>query len=228
MTREQVRKHLELERLMGLDFLPGSKGKAPAKPAAPETKVREEVPWLGEWREFREKVLECTKCRLCEKRTQVVFGVGSLTAPLLFIGEGPGEKEDQQGEPFVGRSGQLLTKTLRKLGVKRTQVYIANIVKCRPPGNRTPQHDEVLACMPYLQRQIRYIKPKIICTLGGPATQAMLNSKRGITSMRGRYHIFNNMKIFPTFHPAYILRNMNNMGILEADLSKVCRDSGLI
>ncbi|MHC4606029.1 MAG: uracil-DNA glycosylase [Planctomycetota bacterium] len=240
MTRDQIRKHLELEKLSGADFLPAVKKRSkkagapePPKPKAPDPPAREgrmepRVPWLDEWREFEAQTLKCAKCRLHEKRTQVVFGVGSLRAPLMFIGEGPGEQEDLQGEPFVGRAGQLPTKTLQKLGVNRAQVYITNIVKCRPPGNRTPQLDEVVSCMPYPQRQIRLIGPKVICALGSPATKALLNTTRGITGLRGKYHEFNRMKILPAFHPAYVLRNMRVLGTLEADLGKACRDSGLL
>ncbi len=232
MTRRQILRHLELERLMGADFLPGPerRGEGPKArdPACAAEAAPAEVPWKSEWDEFRSKVLACTKCRLSKGRTNVVFGVGSLTSPVMFVGEGPGQNEDEQGEPFVGRAGRLLTKTLTKLGVRREQVYITNIVRCRPPDNRTPQTDEVMACIPYLFRMIKFMQPKIICTLGGPAAQTLLNTKTGITRLRGRVHEFNNMKIFPTFHPAYILRNMNNVGVLEADLAKVLREAGLL
>lgn len=172
--------------------------------------------------------MACTKCSLCETRTQVVFGVGTLKAPVLFVGEGPGEEEDKRGEPFVGRAGQLLTKTLAKFNVSRSQVYIANIVKCRPPGNRAPRPEEMLACMPYLLKQIQWIRPKVVCALGGVAATTLLDTKLGITRLRGRFHDFNAMRIFPTFHPAYILRNMGDLPVFENDLKHVLKDVGLL
>jgi DNA polymerase len=128
----------------------------------------------------------------------------------------------------VGRAGQLLTKTLQKVGVQRRQVYIANILKCRPPDNRTPQFDEMSACMPYLLRQIQAIQPKVLCALGNIAAQTLLNTKTGITRLRGKYVSAHGVQIFPTFHPAYVLRNMGELGLFETDLRKVCQDAGLI
>jgi DNA polymerase len=146
----------------------------------------------------------------------------------MFIGEAPGEDEDRQGEPFVGRAGRLLTESLRKLGIERSRVYIANILKCRPPGNRTPQFDEMSACMPHLLKQIRFVAPKILCALGNIAAQTLLNTKTGITKLRGRYWEAFGFRVFPTFHPAYILRNMGEKTLWETDLSKVSRDAGLL
>jgi DNA polymerase len=145
----------------------------------------------------------------------------------MFIGEGPGADEDLQGEPFVGRAGELLTRLLKEFGVARDQVYIANIVKCRPPGNRTPALEEIRSCIPYLFRQIRTIQPKMICALGNVAAGVLLNTKQGITSLRGRVTEFNNMKVFCTFHPAYILRNMSQLPILKRDVRQVLREVGL-
>jgi DNA polymerase len=232
MDRDRhARKHVEMERLFGADFVPIVRTKPGAKPAAPgrPAPARPAAAEPPEWTAFREQVLACTKCdELCAKRTQVVFGVGTISAPIVFVGEAPGEDEDRQGEPFVGRAGQLLTKTLKKLGVRREQVYIANILKCRPPGNRTPKLEEMTNCMPYLLKQLQFIKPKFICGMGNVAIQTLLGTKIGITQMRGKYHEWNGMKIFATFHPAYILRNMNDLGIFETDLRKVCGDAGLI
>jgi uracil-DNA glycosylase len=182
----------------------------------------------AEFARFRSEVLECRKCGLCETRTQVVFGVGTLKAPVVFVGEAPGADEDRQGEPFVGRAGQLLTQSLAKVGVRREQVYIANILKCRPPDNRTPRPDEMAACLPYLLKQLEWIQPGRICALGNIAVQALLGTTLGISKLRGRYHDFQGRKLFATFHPAYILRNMTQAPIFEADLRTVCRDSGLI
>jgi DNA polymerase len=146
----------------------------------------------------------------------------------MFVGEAPGEDEDRQGEPFVGRAGQLLTRTLEKLGVRRSRVYIGNILKCRPPGNRTPQFDEMAACMPWLLRQIQFVNPAILCALGNIAAQTLLNTRTGITRLRGRYAEAHGRKVFCTFHPAYILRNMGDLPLFEADLRTVCRDAGLL
>ncbi|MBI4563666.1 MAG: uracil-DNA glycosylase [Planctomycetes bacterium] len=186
----------------------------------------EELP--AEFVAFRDQVLQCRKCDLCNTRTQVVFGVGSLKAPLMFIGEAPGADEDAAGEPFVGRAGQLLTRSLLKLGVRREQVYIANVLKCRPPGNRTPQPNEIVSCMPYLLLQIKWIQPRLLCGLGNIAVQALLHTSEGISRLRGKYHDFFGRKLFATFHPAYVLRNMNQLALFEADLRKVAADAGLI
>jgi uracil-DNA glycosylase family 4 len=147
----------------------------------------------------------CTKCRLAGGRTHVVFGVGDPDADLMFIGEGPGFHEDKQGEPFVGAAGQLLTRMLGEIGLTRQQVYIANVVKCRPPGNRDPQPDEIEACTPWLVEQISLIQPKLVVTLGNFATKYVLQTPRGITSMRGRVYGWHGRKVIPTFHPAAIL-----------------------
>jgi len=147
----------------------------------------------------------CTKCRLAEGRTQVVYGVGAADADLLFIGEGPGFHEDKQGEPFVGAAGQLLTKMLQGIGLERSEVYIANIVKCRPPGNRDPQPDEIEACTPWLVEQISLIQPRVVVTLGNFATKFVLNTSTGITRLRGQVHDWHGRTVIPTFHPAAIL-----------------------
>ncbi|MDP9184972.1 MAG: uracil-DNA glycosylase [Actinomycetota bacterium] len=148
----------------------------------------------------------CTKCRLAETRTQVVFGVGNPDADLLFIGEAPGLHEDRQGEPFVGAAGQLLTRMLEGIGLTRDQVYIANVLKCRPPGNRDPQEDEIETCTPWLVEQISSIQPVVIVTLGNFATKFVLQTQRGITKMRGSIYPWHGRKVIPTFHPAAILR----------------------
>ncbi len=149
----------------------------------------------------------CTGCGLCEGRTQVVFGMGSPKARLLFVGEGPGAEEDRQGLPFVGRSGQLLDRLLaEELGVTRDHCYIANVVKCRPPGNRDPKPDEIAACRPWLDRQIELLDPAVVVTLGKFAAQVLLESSEAISGLRGREHPFRNGVLIPTFHPAYALR----------------------
>ncbi|MGH7215226.1 MAG: uracil-DNA glycosylase, partial [Tepidisphaeraceae bacterium] len=153
------------------------------------------------------EVKGCTRCRLCETRTNTVFGEGDPDARIFFIGEGPGETEDQTGRPFVGRAGELLTKMIKAMGLAREQVFIANIVKCRPPGNREPAPDEVATCTPYLERQLEIVRPDAIVTLGKPATQYMLQSKLSMGRMRGQWHVWRGIKLMPTYHPAYVLRN---------------------
>lgn len=153
----------------------------------------------------------CTLCKLAPSRTQVVFGVGSATADLMFVGEGPGEKEDLTGEPFVGRAGQLLTQLIEGIGLTRADVYIANVVKCRPPGNRDPQPDEIEACAPWLDRQLELIKPRVIVTLGNFATKLLLQTKDGITKLRGTEFAFtragHSAVLIPTLHPSAVLRS---------------------
>lgn len=162
--------------------------------------------------------MHCTKCPLHRTRHTVVFGVGNPRAALMFIGEAPGADEDRQGEPFVGRAGKLLTKTLEELGTPRSEVYIANILKCQPPGNRVPLPPEVASCLPYLRKQIDLIRPKLLCALGGVAAKTLLQSEATISSLRGRIHPFGNHRLFPTFHPAYILRNPAELPRFREDL----------
>jgi DNA polymerase len=156
---------------------------------------------------LREEIGDCRRCRLCERRTTIVFGVGNPKARLMFVGEGPGADEDAQGEPFVGRAGQLLTKIIEAMGLCRADVYIANIVKCRPPENRTPLPDEVATCSPFLFRQIAAIRPAVIVCLGTPAAQTLFGSRETITKIRGIVRLIEGIRVMPTFHPAYLLRN---------------------
>jgi DNA polymerase len=152
--------------------------------------------------------LACTKCPLSETRTQVVFGAGDPEADLMFVGEGPGEQEDRDGIPFVGRAGRLLTSLIEGIGLDRDVVYIANVVKCRPPGNRDPQPHEIDSCRPYLEAQIRFIDPAVVVTLGNFATKLLLDTKEGITKLRGREFPFREHAVLmPTLHPSAVLRN---------------------
>jgi uracil-DNA glycosylase len=157
--------------------------------------------------ELEHDALACTKCPLAKTRTQVVFGVGNPEADLMFVGEGPGEQEDLQGEPFVGRAGQLLTKLIEGIGFTRADVYIANVLKCRPPGNRDPLPAEIEACHPYLAAQLAFIAPRVVVTLGNFATKLLLDTKEGITKLRGREFAFGDAVLIPTFHPSAVLRN---------------------
>jgi DNA polymerase len=156
---------------------------------------------------LREEALGCTRCPLAETRTQVVFGVGNAHADLIFVGEGPGAEEDKQGIPFVGRAGQLLTRLIEGIGLTRDDVYIANVVKCRPPGNRDPQPEEIEACRPYLEGQLHFLQPRVVVTLGNFATKLLLETKEGITKLRGREFPYREGAVLiPTFHPAAVLR----------------------
>ena len=175
--------------------------------------------------ELRAAIGDCQRCKLCSGRTHLVFGVGNPKAKLMFVGEGPGRDEDLQGEPFVGRAGQLLTDIITKgMGLKREDVYIANVVKCRPPENRNPEPDEVAACEPFLKKQIDLIRPKIIVGLGKFAVQTLLQSKVPITKVRGNWHSYHGIKLMPTFHPAYLLRNPADKKLVWEDIKKVIKE----
>jgi DNA polymerase len=164
----------------------------------------------------------CTRCKLCTLgRSQIVFGVGHPRAPLMFVGEAPGEEEDKRGEPFVGRAGQLLTKIIEAIGLTREQVYIANVIKCRPPNNRNPEPDEVASCEPFLFRQIDVIQPKVIVPLGKFAAQCLLKTVDPITKLRGRQFDYRGRVLIPTFHPAYLLRNPSAKREVWEDMKKV-------
>ena len=157
---------------------------------------------------LKQQALNCHLCQLSKSRTNVVFGEGNLTAKLMFVGEGPGASEDSLGRPFVGKSGELLTKMIENvLKLKREDVYIANIVKCRPPNNRTPYEEEAYTCLPYLQKQLEIIKPKIVVTLGATAYRYLTNDNTPITKIRGTIHKKSNFTLIPTYHPSYLLRN---------------------
>ncbi|HKV47759.1 MAG TPA: uracil-DNA glycosylase [Candidatus Acidoferrales bacterium] len=170
---------------------------------------------------------DCTRCKLHKARTQVVFGVGNPNAELVFVGEGPGHDEDLQGEPFVGRAGKLLTQMIEAMGLKRSDVYIANVVKCRPPENRLPEKDEIAACSPYLIRQIDAIKPKVIVCLGACSAQTLLQTNQGISKFRGQFFDFRGARLMATYHPAYLLRNPPAKADVWKDLQKVMAALGL-
>lgn len=176
-------------------------GERPSRPAgAPDP--------AQELRRIREEIGDCRRCRLCEKRSKIVFGVGNPRARVMFVGEGPGAEEDAQGIPFVGKAGQLLTDIIGKgMGLRREEVYIANVVKCRPPGNRTPQPDEMATCFPFLDAQIAAIGPEVVVALGATALQALLAAPAQITKVRGRWTDYKGIPLMPTFHPSYLLRN---------------------
>jgi DNA polymerase len=175
------------------------------------------------------EVSGCKKCRLCQTRTHTVFGEGDPGAQIFFIGEGPGENEDRSGRPFVGKAGQLLEKMINAMGLQREQVYIANIVKCRPPNNREPAPDEVATCTPYLERQLEIIRPRVIVTLGRPAVSHMLQTKVAMGKIRGTWQTWRGIKLMPTFHPAYVLRQYTDetRAAVWSDLKQVLVELGL-
>jgi uracil-DNA glycosylase family 4 len=176
---------------------------------------------VEELRKLEEQVKRCTKCELCNNRTNVVFGTGDPDADLMFVGEAPGYYEDEQGEPFVGKAGQLLTKIIESIGMKRSDVYIANILKCRPPDNRNPNANEIVMCSPHLIKQIEIIRPKIICALGTFAAQTLLDTKESIGKLRGKFFEYQSTKFLATYHPAYLLRNPDDKKKVWADIKKV-------
>ena len=174
--------------------------------------------------DIRAEMGDCQRCKLGRTRTNLVFGEGNAKAELMFVGEAPGADEDATGRPFVGRAGQLLTKMIEAIGLKREDVYIANVLKSRPPGNRNPEKDEIEACIPFLYRQIAVIRPRLIVTLGNPATQELLETKTGISKMRGEFQDYPRLagiKVLPTFHPAYLLRSPDKKREAWEDLKKV-------
>ncbi len=169
----------------------------------------------------------CMRCKLHKARTQIVFGVGNPKAQLVFIGEGPGRDEDIQGEPFVGRAGKLLTQMIEAMGLRRPDVYICNVVKCRPPENRLPENDEIGTCSPFLLRQLGVIQPKVICCLGACSAQTLLQTNQGISRFRGEWFDYRGSKLIATYHPAYLLRNPAAKGEVWKDLQKVMVVLGL-
>lgn len=177
---------------------------------------------------LRAHIGDCQRCKLAGGRTNLVFGVGNPNADLMFVGEGPGADEDQQGEPFVGRAGQLLTEIITKgMKLRREDVYIANVVKCRPPGNRNPEPDEIASCMPFLARQIDLVQPRVIVALGTFAVQTLLGIKTPISRLRGQWHEYRGVKLMPTFHPAYLLRTPGDKRLVWADIKLVMNELGL-
>jgi len=169
----------------------------------------------------------CTRCKLHKARTNIVFGVGNPKAQLVFVGEGPGHDEDIQAEPFVGRAGRLLTQMIEAMGLKRSDVYICNVVKCRPPENRLPEKDEITTCSPYLIRQLDVIKPKVICCLGACSAQTLLNTSQGISRYRGEWFDYRGAKLMATYHPAYLLRNPAAKSEVWKDLQDIMALLGL-
>ncbi len=215
-----LRQRLEVERAFGVEGLPTA---APTRIAAPAASPQKAEALAA----LEKKFADCQICALAKTRTKLVFGSGSASARLMFVGEAPGFDEDQQGQPFVGAAGQLLTKIIEAMKLKREDVYIANCLKCRPPGNRNPQPEEIEACSPILARQIEIIAPVVICALGKFAAQTLLKTDAPISRLRGKFHDFNGIKLMPTFHPAYLLRNPADKKVVWEDMQMIMRELGI-
>jgi uracil-DNA glycosylase len=241
---EEVVDHLKFYKSLGVKWTkaapaakPGKRTAAPAatakaaskavsKAAAHEAKpfatMKETLPASQETLEsIRNDLGDCRRCKLAGSRTNIVFGFGNSRAELMFVGEAPGADEDEQGLPFVGRAGQLLTKIIEAIEMSRQDVYICNILKCRPPGNRNPETDEIATCEPFLFRQIAAVKPKVICTLGTFGSQTLLRTTEPISKLRGRLLDYRGIKLMATFHPAYLLRNPNEKRKVWEDVQTV-------
>jgi len=217
----QLRQEIDWAARVGVLPPPPTDDVPPEPEELPERLELERAPTLEA---VRNVLGDCRRCGLCEGRRQIVFGVGEPSAEVMFIGEGPGAEEDQQGEPFVGKAGQLLTRIIENgMGLARQDVYIANIVKCRPPNNRDPAPDEVEACEPFLQAQIRVVQPKVLIALGKYAAQTLLGVQTPITRLRGRWAKYQGIPLMPTFHPAYLLRNPAEKRPVWEDIQEVLR-----
>jgi len=215
--KEDLRAYLEYLQSAGIEALPRrehseDEGISPAQAASRNIQTLEMI---------QKELAGCKRCKLHRSRRTIVFGEGNPKATLMFIGEGPGYDEDVQGRPFVGAAGQLLTKIIESINLRREEVYIANIVKCRPPGNRNPQPDEVKACLPFLFKQIEAIGPQIICALGTVSAQALLDTRATISSLRGKVFDFRGIRLLPTFHPAYLLRNPDGKKAVWEDMKQI-------
>ena len=251
-----ARQLVEIDRMLGGDFMPAGLNPLPETKAVPvgvpeagsvrgpeaapvheaEAAMDREAKAAALAEMDEREVSVCTKCGLAAGRTNTVFGEGDPDADLVFVGEGPGQEEDRQGRPFVGRAGELLTRMIEGMGLRREDVFICNIVKCRPPGNRAPAPEEAAACWDYLVRQLAIIRPRAIVTLGNPATQGLLNTRTGITKLRGTWQSLpmigeglGGTAVMPTFHPAFVLRQYTpeNRGKVWSDLKEVMAFLGL-
>lgn len=229
---EELECQLEFYQELGVDFLVSQSNaerlnkKETGQLIHLETTDNQAGDEEAEWERLTRQILGCRFCPLFKTRTQAVPGEGNRKARLMFVGEAPGKDEDLQGRPFVGRAGQLLTKIIQAMGFDRQQVYIANVVKCRPPENRTPKPDEVKACSPYLVKQIELIKPKVIVALGKVATEFLLQTTRSMSELRGNFGEYRGIPVMPTFHPSYLIRNEGNKEIKKMvweDMKKVMK-----
>jgi uracil-DNA glycosylase len=231
-----LRRHLQRQRRVGIRFFPKGGSAKETTVVASDTNLLSGAEGdlfsdssatyqAKNLEELRAAIGDCRRCKLWSGRTHLVFGVGNPRAKLMFVGEGPGRDEDLQGEPFVGRAGQLLTDIITKgMGLKREDVYICNVVKCRPPENRNPEPDEVASCEPFLKKQVDLVKPEIIVGLGKFAVQTLLQTKVPITRIRGTWHSYHGIKLMPTLHPAYLLRNPADKKLVWEDIKQVMKE----
>lgn len=237
-ARAAIRQQLEADRMVGLRFvpIPQSSGKPDSQPGrkCSEESKREKAEQLRVLDDSQVK--GCKKCQLCETRTQTVFGQGDPSARLVFVGEAPGFEEDRQGLAFVGKAGQLLTRMISAMGLSREEVFICNVLKCRPPNNRDPSASEIVACSPYLREQLEIIQPEVLVALGSPAAKTLLNTAQGIGKLRGRFHDYDlsgvpgdgpSIPLMPTYHPAYLLRSPGEKKKAWEDLQMVMERLGL-
>jgi uracil-DNA glycosylase family 4 len=212
MTPNEIAAQLQFFKDIGVDSLDLNMG------AAPVIEIKQPQSSLES---IREEIGDCQRCKLAPKRTNIVFGAGNPNAELVFVGEAPGADEDQQGLPFVGRAGQLLTKIIESIDLKRDEVYICNVLKCRPPGNRNPEPDEVAACHPFLKKQLAAIRPKVVCCLGTFAAQTVLQNPSPISMLRGKFFDMDGIRVIATFHPAYLLRSPDKKREVWEDMKQI-------
>ena len=216
----RVRTHLEYQMALGVRHVGTVSAATAGKEPVPA--ILRTSPTTDGLAAVRAELGDCTRCKLSRGRSNIVFGEGDPKAVLVFVGEGPGQEEDEQGRPFVGAAGQLLTDIIVKgMKLRREDVYICNIVKCRPPDNRNPEHDEIEACEPFLKKQLQAINPGVIVALGNVAVKTLLKTDKGITTLRGKWQVYEGVPLMPTFHPAYLLRNPGDKKLVWEDIQKV-------
>jgi uracil-DNA glycosylase family 4 len=222
---KSLENHAKQALAWGVDVLPKPKAKKAKAESPPLPKPPSEAPLAagepGALQALRSHIGDCTRCPLHQERTMIVFGEGNPNADIMFVGEAPGADEDKSGIPFVGRAGKLLTDMILAMGLTREQIYIANVVKCRPPGNRNPEPIEIASCIPFLKKQIESVKPKAIIALGKFASQTLLQTEIPITKLRGEFKEYEGAQLMPTYHPAYLLRNPPMKRAVWEDLQKV-------
>ncbi len=197
------------------------RGRSSAAPTIAESPDKVHAAGVETLEQIRSDLGDCRRCGLADGRTHIVYGEGSARARLVFVGEGPGFEEDRSGRPFVGPAGQLLAKIVQAMKLTRDQVYICNVIKCRPPQNRDPLAEEIASCRPFLERQLAAVAPEVICTLGSHASQTLLNTTTPVSRLRGRFQVFKNIRVMPTYHPAYLLRNPERKREVWEDMKKI-------
>jgi DNA polymerase len=221
MSIDQIINQLEFFRDIGVDSLDFANEPSPSGRALPPAAGEAEQSRPSDLSSIRDEIGDCRRCKLAPTRTNIVFGSGNPNAELVFVGEAPGFDEDKQGLPFVGRAGQLLTKIIESIDIKREDVFICNVLKCRPPDNRNPEPDEVAACNPFLRKQLATIRPKVVCCLGTFAAQTVLQIAAPISKLRGKFHDIDGMRVIATFHPAYLLRSPEKKREVWEDMKQI-------